>query len=459
MNETWKAPYGRLRDRLYGKALRSILLPLGDVFFRQNLMTRLQLLEQGQWWSRDRIETYQREKLRTLVDTCYREVPLYRELFDSHGIDPQRIREPADLKNLPVVTKAMFREGYPGKTTRPTGQRQFESRTSGSTGSNFTVRTDAVTFGHARATLLLCLQWAGWRFGEPHLQTGMTLARDLGRKLKDRLLRCHYVSAFDLRDQQLKAHLTHLDRYKLQHLWGYPGSIYELARYARTQGWNRALKSIVTWGDNLHPHYRKEIETVFGIRVCDTYGCAEGIQVSAQCGTGQTYHLHDLDTHVDCVDDLGRPAGDGKMGSLVLTRFHPGPMPLLRYKVGDMGQLGPGEACACGRHWRTMQSIQGRDTDHILTPGGNRLIVHFFTGILEHFEGIESFQATQDCLEEMHLRIVPKGPFGDADLAQVREALRERGADLIIHIELVKEIPLPPSGKRRFVTSHLRRPF
>jgi len=457
MKKSWKAPYRRRHHHLYGKVLRNFLLPLGDVIFGQKLISRLRLLEEGQWWSRDRIEAYQRQNLRALIDTCYNQVPLYRSLFDSHGIDPRSIRDPSDLKRIPVVTKNMFREGYPNKTTRTTGQRQFESKTSGSTGSNFVVRTDGETFGHARATLLLCLQWAGWRFGEPQLQTGMTLSRDLGRKLKDVLLRCHYVSAFDLRDQMLKTHLEQLEHRKLDHLWGYPGSLYELARYARSQGWNRPLRSIVTWGDNLHPHYRTELESVFGTKVFDTYGCAEGIQVSAQCGQGQTYHLHDLDTLVDCVDDEGQPVADNTMGNLVLTRLHPGPMPLLRYQVGDLGQLGPAKPCACGRQWRTMFAIAGRDTDHILTPGGNRLIVHFFTGILEHFDGIESFQATQETLETMHLRIVPNRKFRREDVDRVREALRERGADLTIEIELVDEIPLPLSGKRRFVTSSLKR--
>ena len=457
MNSSWRAPYRRVGDSIYGKLLRHVFLPAGDLYFGQKLMKRLRFLEQGQWWSRDRIHAFQAEKLRELVDICYREVPFYREIFDQSGVDPASIREPGDLSRLPLVTKPMLRDAFPEGTTRATGQRTMESRTSGSTGTNFIVRTDPETFGQARAVLLLCLQWAGWRFGEPHLQTGMTLSRDPVRGLKDLLFRCHYVSAFDLRDQHLRDHLRVIETKKLEHVWGYPGSIYELARYARSQGWNRPLETIVTWGDNLHPHYRMEIEEVFGRRVFDTYGCAEGIQVSAQCGVDQTYHLHELDTLVECVDSQGNPVPAGESGHLILTRLHPGPMPLLRYKVGDLGRLGEQTPCSCGRQWRTMVEVQGRDTDIILTPGGNRLIVHFFTGILEHFDGIDSFQAVQERLEEMHLRIVPTESYVPEDQVRIIEALQERGADLKIHVELVDDIPLPPSGKRRFVTSTLKR--
>ncbi len=42
-----------------------------------------------------------------------------------------------------------------------------------------------------------------------------------------------------------------------------------------------------------------------------------------------------------------------------------------------------------------MQSIQGRSADIVTTPSGNRLIVHFFTGVLEHFSEVDSFQVVQ----------------------------------------------------------------
>ncbi len=121
--------------------------------------------------------------------------------------------------------------------------------------------------------------------GAPHLQTGMTPERSRDRIWKDRLLRCHYVAAYDLSDVKLDRSLEEIERYDLKYIFGYPGSLYLLARRAAARGWNRPLRSAVTWGDMLHPHYRREIETAFGTRVFDTYGCGEGFHVAAQCGT------------------------------------------------------------------------------------------------------------------------------------------------------------------------------
>jgi phenylacetate-CoA ligase len=184
------------------------------------------------------------------------------------------------------------------------------------------------------------------------------------------------------------------------------------------------------------------------------------MQIAAQCGTSNTYHIHTLDVIVECLDDDGLPVRAGQPGNLILTRLYPGPMPLIRYQVGDVGVLGGERRCDCGRGYDVLESIQGRDTDIIITPSGNRLIVHFFTGIIEHFSEIESFQVIQEEPDIIILRLVPNEGFSQETVTRVLEKLHERGAaDLKILVEPVKEIALPPSGKRRFIVSKISKPF
>jgi phenylacetate-CoA ligase len=430
--------------------LRNVLLPAGDRFFRQGVMRRLRLLEEAQWWPTERLHEHRDRALSKLAGMIYEQVPFYRELMDETGVGPSDIRRPEDLHRLPVVTKDMLRAAYPDRVSRRTGFRTYEMRTSGSTGSNFSVLHDSELAGWYRATFILCLEWAGWRIGEPHLQTGMTLRRSLDRRFKDTLMRCHYVSACDLRDDALDANLQALERHSIEHLWGYPGSLYYLARRAQQKGWNRPLRSIITWGDNLQPVYRQTLEQTFGTRVTDTYGCGEGMHIAAQCPHG-TYHVHTLDVICEFTDEGGRPVADDAPGDIVLTRLHPGPMPFVRYRLGDVGVRGRHGGCTCGRGYDTMQSIEGRRTDVIVTPSGNRLIVHFFTGILEYFSEIEHFQVVQTDADTMVVKIVPTEQFSADSPQRIIEALREKGADIGIQVEPVKDIPVPASGKRRFV--------
>jgi phenylacetate-CoA ligase len=292
------------------------------------------------------------------------------------------------------------------------------------------------------------------------MQTGMTLDRSWDRRIKDSILRCDYVSAYELDDHHLDLALDVLDSKKIEHLRGYPGSLYFLAKRALQRGWDRPLRTLVTWGDNLFQHYRDTIQQAFGTRVFDTYGCAEGFQVAAQCGTGANYHLHSLDVIVEFLDNDGFPVRAGEPGNIVITRLHPGPMPLIRYRVGDVGISGGEQKCSCGRGFELLASVQGRDTDVVVTPSGNRLIVHFFTGLIEGFEEIDCFQVLQEVIGSIVIRVVPSRPGAITPATEDRliRVLREHGANEIdIVIEQVKEIATAPSGKRRFVISAVSR--
>jgi phenylacetate-CoA ligase len=180
------------------------------------------------------------------------------------------------------------------------------------------------------------------------------------------------------------------------------------------------------------------------------------MQIAAQCGSRNTYHIHALDVVVEYLDDAGQPVREGERGNLVLTRLHAGPMPLVRYRIGDVGRSGKSRRCECGRGFEILESVEGRETDVVLTPSGNRLIVHFFTGILEFFPEIDSFQVVQESPGTMLLRIVPRGSFHEENASRIVEALKARGArELEINVQLVDSIPVAPTGKRRFVIGKL----
>lgn len=437
--------------------LRNLILPMGDLIFGQRMMNHLKFLENAQYWPQEKILARQNQDLISLIRTAYKEVPFYRELFDSANIKPEDIRNISDMTKLPIVTKQMLRSAYPHKTTRPTGQKTYEASTSGSTGKNFVVAEDAYTAGWYRASFMLSLEWAGWQIGQPHLQTGITPNRSIDRKLKDWILNCHYVSAYVMDDAQLDHMLEVIQKKHLKHIWGYPASLYFLAKRAEQRGWKEKMTSLITWGDSLYPHYQKQIEKVFQAKVSDNYGIGEGVQIAAQCEFGN-YHLHALDAVVEFLDDQGQPVRPGDLGNIVVTRLHPGPMPLIRYAIGDMGVPSDQESCACGRGFPMMQSIQGRNADIVKTPSGNRLIVHFFTGIMEHFTEVDSFQVVQTHPDQMIIKILPRSEPSESLTSRVVSAIHQKGAeDMKISVEYVEEIPLPPSGKHRFVISNIKK--
>lgn len=437
--------------------LRNVILPLGDVAFGQQMITRLKFLEKAQFWPYERILDYQNQALKSLTKIAYHEVAFYHDLMRGKGIHPEEICNQSDLSKLEIVTKDMLRAGYPDKVTRKTGQKTYEAFTSGSTGKNFIVREDAETAGWYRATFLLELEWAGWAIGTPHLQTGMNLSRSLDRRLKDWLLGCHYIDAHKLDDYHLDIILDTIERNNIEYFFGYPGSIYYAAKHAIDRGWNRPLKAVVSWGSNLYPHYRRTIEEAFQTKVYDTYGAAEGVQIAAQCEYGN-YHLHAVDTIVEFLDDAGVPVKPGQVGNIVVTRLHPGPMPLIRYAIGDIGVPSAETRCPCGRNFPMLQSIKGRSGDVLVTPSGNRLLSEYICGVLEYFPEIDTFQFVQKNVTNAILKIVPKFQITDKKINEIISELHSKGAsDLNIEIELVDQIPIPSTGKHRYIISEINK--
>jgi phenylacetate-CoA ligase len=444
---------------LWSMALKQVLLPAGDLLVGQPMMRHLKLIEQAQWWSREQIEAEQTRRLRDLVEVSYREVPYYRDLLDKHGLNPTDIRKLSDLSKIPISRKPELRDAYPARITRSTGGKTWENSTSGSTGANFFARADSVSRGIHRASLMLALAWSGWRVGEPHLQTGFT-KRDAAKVAKDLVLQCHYFSNFDLRDELFDSMLEAMDREKIDYVWGYPSSLIHLARRAQQKGWNRPLKALATWGDALYPSYRELFRQVFKAPVYDTYGCAEGFQVAAQPPDCFDHYLvHDLDVILEAVGPSGEPVRAGETGDLVVTRLHPGPMPFIRYFVGDRGISGGEELSRSGRGFHVLRSLEGRVTDFVVTQLGKRLTVHHFNKTVASFTEVESYQAEQTVVGAVTVRIktIPSVPYTPALGERIVACMHgDLGSDIAVTIEPVAELPLTTAGKRRFIINKLQ---
>lgn len=442
---------------VYSSICENVLLPFADYATRNRIMQFYKLYKKIQWLDREQLQIYQDKRIYETIRTAYAEVPFYREHYDRNGVNLTNVIKASDLPLLPIVTKDMLRESYPDSCTRKTDWPWREYCTSGSSGSPFAVRVDNESMSMARALMFLRANYSGWNIGDPFLQTGMTLDRGIIKKLKDKILRVEYSSAFDLSNRVLDLYLDAIDRKRLKYVMGYAGSLYCLAIRASEVGFNRTLNGFVSWGDNLYAHYRERIENVFKCKVTDTYGCGEGVQIAAQCGrTDNAYHVFMPHVAVEIVDDEGRPVAPGTVGNILLTRLDPGSMPLIRYRVGDIGVKSTDETCPCGRGFELLAKVEGRDTDVVVTPRGNRLIVHFFTGIFEYYKSIDTFKVVQEERDRITVFLVPRADFLPEHWESLKAEILAKGdPEMKIDVKIVGVIPLEKSNKRRFVVSRL----
>jgi phenylacetate-CoA ligase len=437
----------------YQRFCHRVLLPLADAALGQHVAPIFDELLAFQWLPIGEIDRYRAERLHALLRFSVEKVPFYRRAFQERGLRPEDISGPAALKQLPVLTKKHLRDDFDELRVAGFTGPAYEMKSSGSTGAQTTVLIDRPCNDEVFATQLLFWSWGGFAMGQPHLQTGMSLNRGTTKRLKDLMFRCTYTSAFDLTDRAMEATVRHIDRTGIRALFGYASSIYVLARYLERQGLQRKMSSIFTWGDSLFPHYRELIERVFLCRVNDCYGLGEGLQCAAQCEHHDALHEAMHGVIMEIVDHAGMPVPPGVLGRVVVTRLAPGPMPLIRYDTGDVAHFVEGP-CACGRALRRVSRVQGRATDIVTTPAGDRLIVHFFTQIFEMVPQIAQFQVRQDRPEAITIRYVRASGFDAAVLEGIK---REIAKNCVYPLEVtfveVEDIPLEKSNKRRFVIS------
>ena len=85
------------------------------------------------------------------------------------------------------------------------------------------------------------------------------------------------------------------------------------------------------------------------------YSTSETGPLGYQCRhqTGAVHHLHEDANVVEVVDEAGRPLPPGTPGELVVTPLTTSGMALMRYRLGDRGQLLTG-ACGCGSAARSI---------------------------------------------------------------------------------------------------------
>jgi phenylacetate-CoA ligase len=88
------------------------------------------------------------------------------------------------------------------------------------------------------------------------------------------------------------------------------------------------------------------------------YSTSETGPLGYQCHhqTAGVHHLHEDANVLEVVDEAGRPVPAGTPGELVVTPLTTSGMALLRYRLGDRGQLLT-DACACGSAARSVKLL------------------------------------------------------------------------------------------------------
>ncbi|HSN69948.1 MAG TPA: hypothetical protein VLT59_00500, partial [Steroidobacteraceae bacterium] len=125
------------------------------------------------------------------------------------------------------------------------------------------------------------------------------------------------------------------------------------------------------------------------------------------------------------------------------------------YRNGDLA-TSTVRRCDCGRGLPLLERIDGRRLDMIRTPDGRLLPGEFFPHLMKDFAFVRQFQVVQRQIDTVDVAIVPRGEVGESALETLRHQMSSAlGERMQVAVQLVEDIPLTPSGKRRVTVSLL----
>lgn len=235
-------------------------------------------------------------------------------------------------------------------------------------------------------------------------------------------------------------------------LGGYPTALQLLAEEQQAGRLDIHPVMINTGGEWLSAETRTKLETAFGCKVNNTYGCSESGTMAFDCGHGWM-HVNADWVILEPVDEHYRPVPPGQMShSTLITYLGNKVQPILRYELGDRVMINP-ELCACGSPLPAIR-VEGR-TDDLLTLGGVRVLPLALFALVKAIPGVHRFQLIQTGPAHLDVRL-------EADTPEVWEHVRQRLLTFLEQqgvasptLSLSAEQPQPDarSGKFRHVWS------
>jgi phenylacetate-CoA ligase len=416
-------------------------------------------------WSPAQMQEYVETETQRVLLRAFEQVPYYRSRWKNAGIrreDLTRIKLDR-LSTLPVTSKLDFRRDPDSFVARDAFQSMRLQRyySSGSTGTPVTLictATDHRKFIAARE--VRSFGWAGSSVRHPRSMLGGRMIVPRG-DLRPPFYRYNiaerqvYFSAYHIAPATVSNYVQGFNKYRPRLLTGYANSYYLLGRLMIEQGLSLGYEpdALILSSEKVTAEMKETIAQAFRARAYEEYSAVENCMLATECEYGSLHVSPDFGV-IEIVDPAGNRVPAGVEGSIVCTGLVNNTQFLIRYEVGDRGSWSP-TGCPCGRaQLPVLQEIVGRLEDVVVGPDGRQLVrFHWVFIDLPHvIEG----QVIQDKIDQIRVRIVATGEFGDKDERVIRQRFRERLGNIQVVIEPVTCLERTERGKFRSVISHVK---
>jgi len=418
--------------------------------------TYLAELEQSQWWSKEKLEQLQCERLQRLISYVSKGVPYYQKVFAQYGINPNQIQTPADLKKLPMLSKKDVKINTKELISRDYNVKNLRSEaTSGTTGSPLTVYMNNEAYIYNRAVQTLRFSWAGYNGTEKIAIMGGYKVVPISQKNPPFWITNYWnnqihMSTYHLGYDTWKYYFDKLRGAKVKFLRGYPSAVGLLAKFISQNNKYLPLKAVILGSEPIYEWQKIAIKGAFNCPIYNNYSQAERVLSGANCGSSRNLHLI---MEAGIAEFEPSPYINGKYNMVATSLVNYG-MPLIRYQLGDITSF-VSVNCSCGRKYQMISPVETKLEDFIITPSGKFISASLLTFPFKKAKSIISSQIVQYDINKLMVNIVTNKLFSNddkKDLIRNIESCIEKG--MHIKVKKVNEIARTENGKHRFVISN-----
>ncbi len=441
--------------------LQNILIS-GQAFFRnmvrENHITWRVLhdLMKNQWLSPSELELLQLKELRRIVKVAQKTIPFYKSQFKKIGFHWEDLTSLQVFSQLPAITKETvlqnFEEFIPGKFAR---FYSVSGQTSGTTGAPLKLYNSLMGVIKEQSFLYRQRKWAGYSRGQRRVWIRGDLIVPINQEIPpfwrynsvDNQL---IMSSYHISKSSIPHYVQAIKEFSPAFIEAYPSSIVPIAAYMKNNGIQRIKAlGVLTSSETLRESEKNLVEEMFMCNVYDWYGQYERVAAIGTCEHGNRHIIEDYG-YTELTD-----CSDGRK-EIVSTGFNNSIMPLIRYRTGDLVEPECGlRICPCGRSFRVVRKIIGRQDDFISLPDGRRVLALTFL-----FKGdipISEAQIYQSRDYRIEIRVVPNLGFQEYHAGKILRRAKDRlGTHVPIKVVCVDKLKRTERGKLQMVVSEVK---
>jgi phenylacetate-CoA ligase len=441
------------------KIQKNIIYPLVQRYLKENTLEMLPIIKKYDYLSRNQIQEYTFSELKKLIEHAYNTVDYYKELFDKNKIDIRDLKTIRDFEALPVLTKDQLRNNFNLLISKTRYPKVTKAHSGGTMGQSIYVLRDNYSLSMDRAVKGKCIEWHDCSIGDKEFRFWAYPFDKMGQikcSLIDVILNRKRISPIHMNDKRVMHIVKALNKFKPQIIYGWTTGIYKFSQIATELNIKLdtpSIKLIIPTSEKLHDYQRKIIEGYFNVPVRDEYGCSESGIIAFECPAGMK-HIQVENNYLEIINQEKYQNG---IGELVVTSLNNYKMPLIRYKIGDLGKLSD-EYCTCGRTTPILSDVTGRILDYLLDSNGEVVLSGVFCyicySIIDKYKAIKDFRVRQQKDGSIIIYFTPSATFKNDFLKIFEKEIRKHvGEKLNVSFLMVEDFCDIDSGKTRYVIS------